>query len=810
LRIAGGAGLALAYDPALVRSLRAAPVQGHYDPVDALRRALTGSGLELRASADGRTLTLAAVPIKAPPPRAAFGVVRAAPAPAAPPLASVSINARRDGAPDDADARRAPGALWRIDGEELERQQVTSLLELQQLVPALNIQSTDPSDTRISIRGLGDGGGQAGGESNIGMPGSVAVYLNNVYLARPGMLATDLDDLDRAEVLSGAQGTLFGANATGGVVDLHSREPGPVPEARASAAMGQNGYLRVKAMLSGPLGEDLAGRLNLVHAASAGTILNTHSGAWLGGGDADGLRGQLMYKPDARFKLRLSLDAAESHGAPTPLLLATHAVEGVDNYLLHAAQAGAAVTAGAGRTVDQDDTNRIDIRQGGVAAQATWIMNDGFTLRSVSSYRYFQYRPDLADNLPVPIYAHSGTAVLDRSWSQQLRLDSPDGGAVGYAVGVDYLGQDLATSAHQRYAGSLLPGLFYANTVYDGIDVVRYGSLHDAGVSPFIQGSWKAAAAVTVTGGLRLGYDRKDGRFVRLNKAAFDSGTLRATHWLPSALLNLEVALAPGASAYLAWSHGEKAGGINVSAGAANKAGNASLLVAPEQTHNLEAGVHAALDERRLSVKADLFQTDVLGFQTQGYDPGLQQTYLMNAGGFRSRGAEASLRYQHDGSGADAGFVFNDARYTDFADAPCPPEVTLAPSPPPSCNLTGRRVFNTPRLTFNAGLRHSWPTENGRELHAGARYAYRGWMYASVDDSAWTRQSGYGLLALSAGVSGPASGAGMAGGRWDATVWINNALDKTYYRRIVSGDYGSVFGWPGDPRTLGVTISYRY
>jgi iron complex outermembrane receptor protein len=171
----------------------------------------------------------------------------------------------------------------------------------------------------------------------------------------------------------------------------------------------------------------------------------------------------------------------------------------------------------------------------------------------------------------------------------------------------------------------------------------------------------------------------------------------------------------------------------------------------------------------------------------------------MNAGSFRSRGAETTIRAALTrNSVINFAAVYNDAYYTDYANARCAPEVTLSPKPPPSCNLTGQRVFNAPKVTWNASARYDWRSDNGLKNYVSARYSYRGWMYGTADNSSLTRVSSYGLAAFSAGTGGK-----LDRGDWSASLWINNAFDKQYYRRQVSGDYGSVWGWLGD-------VAYRW
>jgi iron complex outermembrane receptor protein len=735
----------------------------------------------------------------------ALPVHAADPAPAdtdAAPINTVTISAQRTQIADD--AQRTPTAAYRVSGDQLEEQRIESLTDLQQLVPGLNVQSTDPSDTQISIRGVGDGGGQASGDANIGMPGSVALYLDNVYLARPGMLAGNLSDLEYAEVLSGAQGTMFGANSTGGVVDLHTRAPSFTPEGAVSVSAGQRGYVRTAAMLSGPVSDDWAGRLNAIYSTTDGNVHNAYHDDTLNGTSSVGARGQLLYKPSVRFSLRLSADYSNINNNPQAVLVASHAVGGVNTYLTHSALVGNVPSYGS--TVNVDDESHIHILQGGVSAEADWLLDGGYKLRSVSSYRYFHYAPNQADSLSVDAYANSGTNILDRTWLQDFRLDSPKGTFFDYATGLTYMGQNMATLANTRYGNSTVPVLYYGNATYKNLDVIRLGTLHDASISPFFQGTVHVTPKLNIIAGVRVNYDEKGGQFIRYNKAAFNSGYLKEYNTLPSSTLTFQYAWTPQWQNYLAVSYGEKAGGLNISAGAAAKAGLDSLYVKPERDKSAELGVKGDLLDHTLTVKADLFYTLVSDFQTQGYDVEDQQSYLMNAGAFRSRGAEMSLHYAPvKALGIDFGTVFNDARYMDYANAACAPELTLGANPPKSCNLTGARVFNAPRLTYNTSARYTWNSANGLNSYISGRYAYRSEMFGTVDNSQFTKVAGYGLAAFSAGVGGR-----HGDGRWDASVWINNAFNRTYYTREVNSDYGSVLGWLGQPRTVGATLSYKF
>jgi iron complex outermembrane receptor protein len=141
--------------------------------------------------------------------------------------------------------------------------------------------------------------------------------------------------------------------------------------------------------------------------------------------------------------------------------------------------------------------------------------------------------------------------------------------------------------------------------------------------------------------------------------------------------------------------------------------------------------------------------------------------------------------------------IVNDARYTDYRRALCPPEITAT-----FCDLTGQRVFNAPKQVLALSARYNW-SQGDFKPYASARYTYRGWTYGSVDNAASARVPGYGLAAFTLGVKRPG-----ANGDWDAALWITNAFNKLYYTRLNGGS--TVIGYVGDPRTVGVTLGYAF
>lgn len=149
-------------------------------------------------------------------------------------LGTVTVNARRR----EETAQSVPTPISVLSSETLETQRIYRVQDLQQLVPSTNVSYVHARQSSISIRGLGNN------PASDGLEGSVGVYLDNVYLGRPGMAVFDLLDVEQMEVLRGPQGTLFGKNTTAGVLNITTRKPtlhqeGSVQSSWAKMATGR-------------------------------------------------------------------------------------------------------------------------------------------------------------------------------------------------------------------------------------------------------------------------------------------------------------------------------------------------------------------------------------------------------------------------------------------------------------------------------------------------------------------------------------------------------------------------------------------
>ncbi|ALP57173.1 TPA: TonB-dependent receptor [Pseudomonas aeruginosa] len=753
-----------------------------------------------------------------------------APAPAeeAPPLASsvpdkadtalgkVTVTARRR----EEDSQKVPTPITVLGGETLEAQRISRVQDLQQVLPSVNVAYIHARQSSVAVRGIGNN------PASDGLEGSAGIYLDNVYLGRPGMAVFDLLDIEQLELLRGPQGTLFGKNTTAGVLNISTRAPTFTAERTVEVSGGQDGYFQGRGTVSGPLGETLAGRLSAYRTRDDGYIKNIHDDNYLNGGERQGARGQLLFEPNEDFSLRWIADYNEEDSSNGSMVVYGAA----ERFWQRAALVGASpLRDPQRRKVNINGRQHVSVHQGGSSLEANWNLAGGYRLTSISAYRYWHFTPANDEQLNVSAINDTGVEVHDRQFSQEIRLASPTGGAFDYVVGAYAFRQNLGNKTFTSYgplADLYLLGanLGALNDTYSKAN----GKIETDSFALFAQGTWHLTERLDFTAGLRGTYEEKNAkveRFAPLGGAAvggvgaavrngqlgaYDSGDLSQYNFAPSALLSLSYQFSDDLLGYASLSHGEKSGGVNLAVGSAPSAGADSLLVGPERANDAELGLKSTLFDRRLLLNANLFWTGIHGYQatTLYQAPGSTQLVqvLANAGSVRSRGLEfeatalplRGLTLNFNGS-------YNDVTYLSFKDAPCPAEVSTRPGAPSSCDLTGQRVVGASKWIANLNGEYQWRLDDRLQPYVSASYAYRSAAEGTLDNSDLSKIDGYALVNLAAGLRSD-----LGDGQLDTSVWLKNAFDKDYYLSAFASINGSYTASVGQPRTLGVSLRYDF
>lgn len=191
--------------------------------------------------------------------------------------------------------------------QTIEQSRIMDMKDLQSVVPSLRVsQLQTSSNTNFIIRGFGNGANNPGIESSVGM------FVDGVYRSRSAARIGDLPQIERVEVLRGPQSTLFGKNASAGVISIVTPEPSFESEGYMEVGYGNYDNNTVKAFYSGPLTDTAA--------FSLGANLNKRDGytesqidgvADINDRDRFGLRGQLLLNPSDNTKIRLIADYSE-------------------------------------------------------------------------------------------------------------------------------------------------------------------------------------------------------------------------------------------------------------------------------------------------------------------------------------------------------------------------------------------------------------------------------------------------------------------------------------------------------------------
>jgi iron complex outermembrane receptor protein len=216
-----------------------------------------------------------------------------------------------------------PISIAAFSGDELDKAGIGTTDGLANLTPGLVVQKEVIG--KVVIRGVGTENFSVGSD-----PG-VAIHQDGVYVARSSVAIFDFFDMERVEVLRGPQGTLYGRNATGGVINVISRKPETEFGGYAKIDLGNYAKKRVEAVLNAPLSDSTAFRVSALWAERDGYTENKFANARARGFDQLdnqelwAARAQLSFSPSETFEGLLQVEASRDDSNPTAFKYFTHA-----------------------------------------------------------------------------------------------------------------------------------------------------------------------------------------------------------------------------------------------------------------------------------------------------------------------------------------------------------------------------------------------------------------------------------------------------------------------------------------------------
>ncbi len=500
----------------------------------------TGKISPLLLSASAAALALAALPATAMAQQAPAAV--AAITDAADQLPTIIVTATKRAS----NVQDVPIAVTAVDAAQLERAGVIDITTLDAVVPSFNLNASGTSTGGITlrIRGIGTTGNNAGLESAVG------VFLDGVYLSRPGVALGDLLDVERVEVLRGPQGTLFGRNTSAGAIDIRTRKPLlDRVEGFANASYGNYDFINVQAGINLPVVTDKIGlRLAGVIRQRDGFVTGP-TGTRGNSIDRLVLRGQALFDFGAGGTLRLIGDYAEGDDS------CCHAIWFSDSTTTNFGAFGLPANGGA-PNVGPDALKHLRSNDGqfdtpfeniGVSAEYAVTTPLG-ELTYIGGYRDFEFRTSLetdytqlrlftagasdqARALGGQNFEPGNNPTRIRTTTQELRLQGTGfGGRLNWLVGAYYswekISQQLSLTLLDQYQAGVSGGLLGAVPLQPNPLILAAGGVSATGdfatnrydqtgrsFSVFTHNVFAVTDKLDLTIGLRFVDETKDGAY---------------------------------------------------------------------------------------------------------------------------------------------------------------------------------------------------------------------------------------------------------------------------------------------------------
>ena len=349
--------------------------------------------------------------------------------------------------------------------ETIERAQVRDLLDLQTLVPSLKVgQLQSSANTNFIIRGFGNGANNAGIEPSVG------VFIDGVYRSRSAAQIGDLANIQRVEVLRGPQSTLFGKNASAGIISIVTKEPQFEFGGGLEVSYGNYDAIVVRGNVTGPIAETLAVSIEGNYNKRDGYINVVNRGVKSNDRDRYGVRGQLLWEPSDTVKVRLIADYDKIDEICC----------GVANVV--SGPATAAVNGSAGgvsllpnqpfaHDVYQNFDSVNKIKNYGFSGQIDWDLTDELSLTSISAYRAVRsFTNQDSDFTSADLIGDNRAQTGINTYTQELRIASDFDGPLNFLLGGFYFKEDINIASQLLFGRNFRT---YANFLTAG----NYGGL---------------------------------------------------------------------------------------------------------------------------------------------------------------------------------------------------------------------------------------------------------------------------------------------------------------------------------------------
>jgi len=721
-----------------------------------------------------------------------------------------SAEARQDNASDHADVGIAdivvtaqrrqeslqdvPMSITALTSESIQAGAIRGVEEIAGRTPGFTMTAFNVAQPRLFIRGSGstdDGAAQ---------DNSVAVFMDDVYIARGSGQAFEFLDIERIEVLRGPQGTLYGKNVVGGLINVISRRPSRTMDAAGEISYGNYNALDLRGYVSGPVSDTLAVSFSGVRRSRDGFARNIRLNRDLENLDLVAVRGQLLWTPTPDLDVLIAADysnhsdngqSRKGEGPfTTPPFGSVTAVQ----------------TSTDPRESESPRVTYQERRIFGTLGRIDW-RNELGTLTSISAYRTSKVNlGDAFTGIGSPPYPVLDTLNIEqetaKQFSQEVRFATNPflNDRATAIVGLYYLKEDVDRTEIAdliSVIGSRVPSLGGLTGISGSYQLATTESL-----GAFASATFKITDRLGITAGIRYTHETKDIHTTVRSIADTDNiiaappteaYDIRArgswNGFTPRVALTYEFSRA--FNLYASYSQGFKSGGFQ---GQAPNALAASIPFNPEYAKSYEIGIKGKLFDNRLTFALSAHHTDYDDLQVrqnaQRPEDPLPIIRITNAGAARARGVELDLNARPTSWLTLWGsYGYLDAKYVRLTDNT-------------GKDRSGNDMVYAPRNTYNIGGEVELPVSDTAVAFARAEYRWQDTFYFDPANDLVNTQQGYGLL-------NGAIGTRFADGRVTAELWGKNLTDKLYRTSNIPF-LGDRFVTYGAPRTYGVRLRFSY
>ena len=666
-----------------------------------------------------------------------------------------------------------PVAVTAVSDAQLEAASVKNVMELSLVAPSLKSVASNGIYLSNSIRGIGSLAYGAGVESPVGL------FVDGVYQAAPFSFSTQLNNISSVEVLKGPQGTLFGRNATGGLINIRTSDPQSVPSGKVSLSYGNYDMIRGEAYFSGGVSDDLAAdiaAISLVQGKGFGRNLVTGRD-WNKVDHNVALRSKWVWTPGSGTTVKLIGDYFDGKGS-------NGANSGVPG-MISGWTGNVFPDLGYDNLSDVETTRTVE--GGGVSLQVEQEFG-AVAFNSISAYRTSRYSllQDL-DYEPVP-YAAVAYYQKDRQISQEFQLSSIGASKLKWTVGLFYFDAkvDSAPTIH-------LEQFPFVGARFDYLDTVTTRSYAAYG-----QGTYALGESTNLTLGLRYTNEKRKEKDASLNIVFAPTVIVPVLYPDRSSTENkvtyrasLDHRFSPELMAYASVNTGFKSGGFNATAPGE----------APYRSETLtayEVGIKSDLFDRRFRLNISGFYYDYKDIQVQRLLN--NQLFLINGPKAEIYGVDADFYATlSEEISLSGGATWLSPKFKQFLGCPESSPMGGVPLTTVGTDCSGNQLPLASKFTASGAVNYSKEIGSGRLDLSTNIYYNRGYFFEADNI---LHQKSYALLGATANYT---FDSGITVG-----VYGKNLTNKQIVAFAINQANGTPVEGYQEPRTYGVTLGFKF